>query len=103
MGWRSDREDWLAEFDRRSFGVLTRAEAEAMAILSGELGPDYDTEWSVQEWDTARRHAAETMREAFGRLCPVIDEGNRTRRDLLEEQDALRTRLAIVESLLATG
>jgi hypothetical protein len=94
MGWRSDREDWLAEFDRRSFGVLTRAEAEAMAILSGELGPDYDT---------ARRHAAETMREAFGRLCPVIDEGNRTRRDLLEEQDALRTRLAIVESLLATG
>jgi hypothetical protein len=44
MGWRGDRDDYLAEFERRSFGVITREEAMAMAILCEELGPDYETQ-----------------------------------------------------------
>lgn len=98
MGWRSDREDWLAEFERRSFGVLTREEAMALAVLCGELGPDYDETEGVRNGMEAQ--SRQTLREAFGRLCPLIDAGNRTERDLLEERDALRTRLAVVEGLL---
>lgn len=99
MGWHADREEWLERFERRSFGVLTRQEAWAIAVLSGAWPQDYDNETEA-DWLQKVHEARPLARAALERVAPVVDEPDQSRRNLLEERAALMRRLATVEAWL---
>jgi len=95
MSWKRDLEDRQEQFKRRTFGVLTSGETWAALYLCGEL-VDYE-----EDPDGWRRNgeATQLLKQAVDRVAPVIEAGA-DRKPLLEERDALRTRLATIEALL---